>query len=309
MATANLNPPMTIFQAHRTIFHLLVEKTGDREEARATARRLMDELTATPHAHLTQPDRVLPPYAQARFQSALTALKNNRPLPYILGEQEFYQLTFRCDERALIPRPETELLVQTALEKFRSQISNRGTFRIADLGTGSGCVAIAIAFHSPDAQIIATDVSPGALELARENACRHHLAERILFVPGKEGDWASPLREYSRPEGGGFDVIVSNPPYIAPRDIENLPLQIKDFEPRRALDGGEDGLDCYRQIAAQCKPLLKPNGTLACELGAGQFAGVRAIFENENWRVQKPIRDFAGIERVLVAQPRTSIQA
>jgi release factor glutamine methyltransferase len=306
MALEYISPIMTIFHAHQTIFRFLLEKTGDQNEARAIARRLTDELAATPHAHLAQPERVLPPSQQARFGAALNELKNHRPLPYILGECEFYKLNFQCDERTLIPRPETELLVEVALKQFKIQLPTARapefkTFRVADLGTGSGCVAIAMAVNAPDAQICATDISPDALELARENARAHGVAERIQFVLGAESDWATPLREYSRPEGGGFDVIVSNPPYIAPRDIENLPPPIKDYEPRRALDGGADGLNCYRQIAAQCGALLRPNGILACELGAGQFAEVRAIFENENWRVQKSILDFAGIERVLAA--------
>lgn len=231
-------------------------------------------------------------------------LQNGRPVPYILGRRAFYDLDFKCDERALIPRPETELLVETALKHLALHSAPFQTLRLADLGTGTGCIAISIAKNGPAVHVVATDVSPAALQLARENAHTHNALQRIEFVAGRSGDWATPLREYSRPgDGGGFDVIVSNPPYIAPRDIENLPAPIKDFEPRHALDGGADGLDCYRQIAAQCRLLLKPNGILACELGAGQFAAVRDIFETEQWRVQEPILDFAGIERVLLAQP------
>ena len=289
---------MTIFQAHQTFFCELLEKTGDKNEARAGARLLIDNLSGAAHAHLTQPHRVLPASSRERFETVWAELKNNRPLPYILGSCEFYNLVFHCDERALIPRPETELLVDFAL----NSIADRGA-RIADLGTGTGCVAISIAANCESTQIFATDISIAALELARENAALHKVAPRIQFIAGARGDWAAPLWEYS--QSGGFDVIISNPPYIAPRDIENLQMSVKNFEPRVALDGGEDGLDCYRQIAAQCGALLKPGGSLACELGAGQFADARFIFEKENWRVQKPVLDFAGIERVLVANPRT----
>ncbi len=292
---------MTTFEAHQTFHSYLLQATGDHHEARAGARLLTDELVGTPHAHLTQPARVLPAYGAARFETVWRELQNNRPLPYILGKREFYHLEFKCDERALIPRPETELLVDVTLRKFKAQNPALATVRVADLGTGTGCVAIAIAKNYKAAQIVATDISPDTLELARENARAHNVFHRIKFVSGEKGDWASPLREYSQSDGGGFDVIVSNPPYISPQDIENLPIPIKDFEPLRALDGGPDGLDCYRQIAAQCQSLLKPNGILACELGAGQFADTRAIFESENWGVQKPICDFAGIERVLIA--------
>jgi release factor glutamine methyltransferase len=302
-----IHPIMTIFQAHQTIFRDLLAQTGDLGEARAGARLLTDNISGRQHAHLAHPLGVLPTPQQAQLQTALSELQSGRPLAYILGKREFYNLSFRCDERALIPRPETELLVETALEKLENKNSKFKTRHVADLGTGTGCIAIAIAKNCNDAQIIATDISPAALELARENALAHGVAERVQWLAGKNADWASPLREYSRSEDGsesGFDLIVSNPPYIAPRDIEDLPPQIRVFEPRRALDGGPDGLDCYRQIAAQCETLLDADGVLACEMGAGQFEKVRAIFENQNWRVQKPILDFAGIERVLVAQPK-----
>lgn len=293
---------MTTFQAHQTFFSYLLQTTGDPNEARAGARLLTDELAATPHAHLTQPARVLPACSEVRFATMWNELQTNRPLPYILGKNEFYNLVFQCDERALIPRPETEILVEIALEKLKTQNPVSKKFRVADMGTGTGCIAIAIAKNCANTEIVASDISPATLELARENARAHEVLQRIEFVPGKNGDWATPLREYSQRESSdGFDVIVSNPPYIAPRDIENLPQPIKDFEPRRALDGGPDGLDCYRQIAVQCQLLLKPNGILACELGADQFANARAIFKNQNWHVQEPICDFAGIERVLVA--------
>ena len=176
---------------------------------------------------------------------------------------------------------------------------------MADLGTGSGCIAVSIAHSLPQTVVYATDLSRDALELARENARLHHVENRIEFVKPidylseKVNNWSLPLER----EGfaGMFDCVVTNPPYISPRDIEQLPPQIKDFEPRLALDGGEDGLDCYRQIAAQCGTLLTPDGFLLAELGAGQFAEVRAIFESNGWSVSPPIFDFAGHERVLRA--------
>lgn len=297
---------MTIFQVYRTFLFVVLDITGDQNEARAGARLLTDELAQAKHAHLTQPDQVLPASQQARFETALAALKAHRPLAYILGWREFYKLNFRCDERALIPRPETELLVEFALRQVADLMADlmpeSPRWKIADLGTGSGCVAIAIAKNCAAAHVVASDVSPAALSLARENAALHTVAERVRFVAGTPGDWAAPLREYSRGAAGRFDLLVSNPPYIAPRDIENLPPQIKNFEPRTALNGGEDGLECYRQLAAQCGALLKPHGFLACELGAGQFQRARKIFEERCWRVHEPLRDFAGIERVLVAQ-------
>jgi release factor glutamine methyltransferase len=135
--------------------------------------------------------------------------------------------------------------------------------------------------------VYATDLSPGALDLARENAALNHVANRIEFVSGRTAKWASPLLREGF--GGMFDCVLSNPPYISKPDIEALEPHIRDWEPRLALDGGDDGLDCYRQIAAQCGALLKPNGFLAMELGAGQFASVQSIFADEAWTVEPPV--------------------
>lgn len=286
---------MTISEAHQHAFAQLSACGIERSEAHVTARILLDAITSTSHAHLTHGDRVLSPQQLSRFETALAQLESGHPLAYILGAREFYGLEFRCDERALIPRPETELLVELALQELSKKPQNS---KLADLGTGTGCIAIAIAKHCAHVDICATDASINALGLACENARTHGVDACIRFLLGTAGDWVAPLREYS----GSFDVIVSNPPYIAPRDIETLQTQVKDFEPRSALDGGEDGLDCYRQIAAQCGALLAPDGVLACELGAGQFAAVRTIFEANGWKVGDAIFDLQGIARVLSAQ-------
>jgi release factor glutamine methyltransferase len=288
---------MTFAQAHQTATARLAASGLERAEAHATARILLDAIASTPHAHLTRNEEVLSALQIAHFETALAELESGRPLAYVLGKREFYGLEFRCDERALIPRPETELLVEFALQTLNSKPETRNP-KLADLGTGTGCIAIAIAKHCANVEIFATDASSEALSLARENASTHGMDERIRFVPGVLGDWTAPLRAYS----GRFDVVVSNPPYIAPRDIEKLPAQIKDFEPRRALDGGEDGLNCYRQLAAQCGTLLAPGGVLACELGVGQFETARAIFTEHGWKVGDAIFDLQGIARVLVAQ-------
>jgi release factor glutamine methyltransferase len=286
---------MTFSQAQRHAITRIAPCVSERTEVHATARLLLDAITGIPHAHLTHGERVLSEAQFARFDVALTELEQGRPLAYILGVREFYGLEFRCDERALIPRPETELLVEFALQVLSKKPQNS---KLADLGTGTGCIAIAIAQHCAHVDISATDASSGALALAQENARARGMNRRIRFVLGMPGDWAAPLGEYS----GCFDVLVSNPPYIAPREIETLQTQVKDFEPRSALDGGSDGLDCYRQLASQCEVLLSPGGVLACELGRGQFEEVRAIFEANGWNVGDAIFDLQGIARVLTAQ-------
>lgn len=292
---------MTISQAHRKIAQLLTDGGYARQEAHATARILLDAIAGAPHAHLTKAHDSLTAAQEVRLQAALTELKAGRPLAYILGQREFYGLQFQCDERALIPRPETELLVDFALAQLqqRALVGLPRALQVADLGTGTGCVAISIAVHFPGARVVATDISPTTLELARANARLHKVDERLSFVTGQAGNWAAPFLPQQK---AGFDVIVSNPPYITPHDIAALPVQIKDFEPLHALDGGQDGLDCYRQIARQCRVLLTPGGILACELGVGQFDSVQTIFETHGWTVEKPILDFQDIARVIVAR-------
>lgn len=269
------------------------------EEARVTARLLLDEISATFHTHLKfrdKPlDKVLDAAQRTRWNAALEQLEHGRPLAYVLGHCEVFGLKFQCDERALIPRPETEVLVEAAL-RFMNQTENQN-WKVADLGTGSGCIAITLALHNPHVQIYATDASPEALQLARDNASTLDTAARVHFLAGEPNDWSVPLLPFKP-----FDVLVSNPPYIAAQELETLQPQIRDYEPRIALTPGEDGLKAYRQIAEQCGVLLRSGGVLLCELGIGQFDSAREIFEKEGWRADEPIFDYAGIERVLLAR-------
>jgi release factor glutamine methyltransferase len=287
---------MTAVQAYEMGVRLLTESGFDRSEACSLTRLVLDKVTDLHHAHLTHPEAVLDESAGAALSVALQELQRGKPLPYILGHWEFFGLMFRCDERALIPRPETETLVEAAIERLKS----KDRVLIADLGTGSGCIAVSLAQALPNARVYATDASAEALQLARDNASRHHILNRVEFVRGMMGDWAGPLLRAG--VEGRFDAVLSNPPYIAPAEIETLQPQIRDWEPRAALDGGTDGLDCYRHIAAQCGPLLASNGFLMVELGAGQFDMVREIFIAAHWTVAPPIFDLAGIARVFVAQ-------
>ncbi|HEX8237875.1 MAG TPA: peptide chain release factor N(5)-glutamine methyltransferase [Abditibacteriaceae bacterium] len=286
---------MTTSEAYQKSVSLLIDSGFSLSRARLEARLLLDHVCGVRHAHLLQPDRVLAPRDHDELLHLCMELRSCQPLAYLTRQREFFGLPFRCDRRALIPRPETEILVELAAARLKN---NSGAL-IADLGTGSGCIAVSIAHAVPGSVVYATDVSPGALDLARENAALNHVANRIEFVAGRTAKWASPLRREGF--GGMFDCVLSNPPYISRADIQTLEPQIRDWEPRLALDGGDDGLDCYRQIASQCGTLLKPDGFLAVELGAGQFAAVQTIFESESWKVEPAVHDLAGIERVLVA--------
>ena len=284
---------MTVSEAYR----LAVQRLGQQDdEARVKARLLVDRAAGVRYAHLTHPEKVLEPSAAAWLRSSVEKVAAGYPVAYALGTCEFFGLPFHCDERALIPRFETELLVEAALKR----LSPLPAAVVADLGTGTGCIAISIAHALDSTTVYASDASPEALELARENADRLGVTDRIQLVPGTIGQWAAPL-QFALGQSGHLDAILSNPPYIAIEEIAILQPEIRDWEPRLALEAGSDGLVCYREIAAQCGRLLKPGGFLMVELGAGQFDAVGTIFGDLGWMVEEPLLDLAGIERVLAA--------
>lgn len=210
----------------------------------------------------------------------------HEPVAYLRGEREFYGLRFRVDGRVLIPRPDTETLVDVALARTRHVSMST---RMVDLCTGSGCVAIAIARQRPTACVFATDVSPGAIEVARDNAQRLG-AYNVAFGVG---DLFAPVGERR------FDVVTANPPYIASAEIPTLQSDIKDFEPRVALDGGADGLDVVRRIVAEAPALLVPGGVLALEIGAGQADATAELLRASGFVDVRADRDIARIERVV----------
>jgi len=214
------------------------------------------------------------------------------PLQYILGYVEFFGLKIRVGRGVLIPRPETELLAEEAIKimsKFEIQNSD---VRILDICTGSGCLALALAREFHGAQVYGIDISDIAIEYANENAGLNRL-DNIKFI---KGSLFEPVR------GLTFDLIVSNPPYIRSEDIKDLQPEIKDWEPRDALDGGEDGLDSYRSIIPMVKNYLKPGGYLVLELGAYQAVSVRDMAEDAGFSDINLVKDYAGIDRILVAK-------
>lgn len=227
-------------------------------------------------------------------QAALAALAgrrlNGEPVARIIGEKEFWSLPLRVDAATLVPRPETETVVEAALAAIGSRVR---PLRIADLGTGSGALLLALLSELPNAFGIGTDASVPALKVARDNARRLGLT-RASFVAC---NMAAPLH-------GPFDVIVSNPPYIASGDIAGLPREVRDFDPHTALDGGPDGLDFYRAIAATAPTLLGPGGALAVELGIGQLEPVAALFAAAGLAPAPPRPDLSGVPRALVAVKR-----
>jgi release factor glutamine methyltransferase len=210
------------------------------------------------------------------------------PVQYITGETEFFGLRFAVDRRVLIPRPETELLVETVFD--------RKPGKIVDVGTGSGCIAVALAKKLPAAEITGIDASPAALEVAAGNAKRHGVEKTVRFL---QCDLLLQL-----PDSFTVDAIVSNPPYIASGDWAKLPREVKDFEPVQALVAGEDGLEVIRRLVVEARRFLSPTGFVALEMGAGQRVAVEQFFVGADYTVAQVLKDLQGHERVIVAVPK-----
>jgi release factor glutamine methyltransferase len=219
----------------------------------------------------------------AAFRGRVKRRAGREPLAYILGHTEFWSLPFKVTPDVLIPRPETELLVEEALARLAGQS------RVLDVGTGCGALAIVLAHECPELTIIAIDVSPAALAVAAENALSNGVAERIRFAIGDLGELPA----------GPYQLVVANPPYIPSRDLATLMPEVRDFEPRLALDGGIDGLDAYRALARQAKSLLTANGWLLVEVGSGQATAVQELFAGAGLTDVFTSHDLAGIERVV----------
>jgi len=225
-----------------------------------------------------------------RFAGWLVRREAREPLQHITGRQEFHGLEFLCDRRALVPRPETEGLCDAAFE-----LVPPGAARVADLGTGSGCIAVTLAVKRPDLRLHALDRCPAAIELARENARRHAVSERIEWVVG---EMTSPPSSWSE----SMDAVVSNPPYVTEAEWGRLEPEVRDHDPREALVAGPSGLEAYAALVAPAAALLRPGGALILELGWGQAASVRSIVGAAPFETIEVRPDLRGIPRVLVAR-------
>lgn len=224
------------------------------------------------------------------FEELLERRLNFEPIAYILGEWEFFSLSFKVVPPLLVPRPETEHLVEVVLESLPDTSS-----RILEIGTGTGCVAVSIAKNRASCSVTATDINPIALETATENAARHRVADRVSFL---QSDLFSELGSIKEK----FDVICSNPPYVEEGAWPELPPVIRLHEDPRALLAGADGLDMIRSIARGSKSFLKPGGMLALEIGAGQSEAVANILKIQGYTSVDFHRDLAGIDRIAYAQ-------
>jgi release factor glutamine methyltransferase len=307
---AELEPGASVAGARR---HLAAEfRRRGLETPELDARLLVAQALALDHSGLAANAHRRLSVKDTGAIAALAARRLARePVARILGRREFWGLPLRLNADTLVPRPETETVVEAALASFsvrapdtssaRAALASEASgqrgdskVRVADLGTGSGALMLALMSELPEAFGIATDVSTAALACARDNAAALGLTARVAFV----------ACDYGAALDGRFDLVVSNPPYVARYEIAALAPEVRDFDPRRALDGGIDGLDGYRAIAADARRLLAPGGTLVLELGAGMATAVTALLGAAGLGLAAPPRhDLAGVARALVARP------
>ncbi len=285
---------MTVLEAIQRSSDYLARKGVD--APRLQAELLLADLVKLPRMQLyLRFERVL----QAGEVDALRELVKRRghrePLQHILGSTSFCGLEMAVNPHVLVPRPETELLAEAGWKFLLEASARQPVARGLDFGTGSGCIAIALAINSPRSEVYAVDVSPEALETANRNAARHGVTDRIRLL---QSDGFTSL-----PGDLKFDLIISNPPYIPTDEINTLQPEVRDHDPRGALDGGVDGLDFYRMLAATAPARLLAGGKLMVEFGDGQESALGSLFQAQNWIVEDIRPDYTGTLRILVARP------
>jgi len=275
------------------------------------------------------PEEGICPSDAERYSALIGRRAAGEPTQHLTGKQEFWGLEFEVTPDVLIPRPETEHVVEVALDRIglreirasRPQDANGAGLRIADIGTGSGCIAIALAKELPEAAIVATDISSAALAVARRNAARHNVATCIHFLecnlldglsnagaqhaaphlgtsPNASGHESAVTGHQSR----SFDLIVSNPPYVGRKEAATLPREVREHEPAVALYGGEEGCEFYAALIAQAATHLKPGGILVLELGHNSLPAVEPLLDTSTWTKVGIVNDLAGVPRVLAAE-------
>ena len=262
------------------------------DSPRLNAELLLAHVAQLPRLKLyLQFERVLTEPELDQLRQLVKRRADREPLQHIVGTASFCGLEMKVNRHVLVPRPETELLAERASEFLSTLNSQPST--VLDLGTGTGCLPIYLAVKHPTAHVSTVDISPDALAVARENAAAHQVTDRVEFLLG---DLFAPV-----PAGSQFDLIVSNPPYIASEEIATLQPEVRDFDPRLALDGGADGLDFYRRLAVEAPKFLRAGGKLMVEFGDGQADALREIFSSHKWIVEAVVPDYSQRQRILIA--------
>ncbi|QDC01012.1 peptide chain release factor N(5)-glutamine methyltransferase [Mesorhizobium sp. 8] len=283
---------LTLAELLRKARHQLTE--AGIADAALDARLLVEHFSATTRTDaIADPDRLVDDGVVKVVGAALVRRISGEPVHRILGFREFYGLRLSLSKETLEPRPDTETLVEAVLPFVRRAVQGKGACSILDLGTGTGAIALALLSAAPQAVATGVDISADALATAARNAADLGLDGRFRTL---QSDWFEKI-------SGRYDAIVSNPPYIAGKEIAALQKEVRDFDPRQALDGGADGLDVYRIIAANAAAHLEKDGIVAVEIGSTQKEDVTALFERTGFIVLEAMRDLAGNDRVLVFSP------
>lgn len=265
-----------------------VLKDAGVEAPRREARLLLAHALRMSPEQLVSRDIPVPAGAADLFRELVARRSRREPFAYITGRREFWSLAFEVGPAVLIPRPETETLIEASLREFPRR---EQALRVLDLGTGSGCLLLAFLSERPNATGLGVDLSPDAIEIAARNARHLSLQSRTEFV---RSDWTAGI-------GGKFDVVFANPPYVRSSELPALEPEVAGHEPLAALDGGADGLSAYRAIASGLAPFVAPGGRVFLEAGEGQAAAVRGIFAAAGFGDAGTVPDLAGIERCVVA--------
>jgi len=320
---------MTVLEGIQKTTEFLAKK--DVESPRLQAELLLAHVLKLPRMKLyLNFERALTDGETDSFRELVKRRSQREPLQHITGSTSFCGLEIAVNRHVLVPRPETEILAELGWEwlgKHRtSNVEHRTpneSVTALDFGTGSGCIAIALAVKYPGAKIIALDISEEALEVAKQNATRNNATERIEFLHGNgfealvgrvtpcapDSDTTERRPRSDAPHQSAdpiplFDLIISNPPYIPSAEIETLDPEVRDFDPRGALDGGPDGLDFYRRFAAEARGFLKSGGKIMVEFGDGQADSIGKIFEEQNWIVEAVRDDYTRRQRILIARKK-----
>lgn len=283
-------PPWTVLKMLHWMTGYLAEKQS--ESPRLDAEILLAFALKIERVQLyVQFDRPLLPEELATIRGLVKRRAAQEPIAYIVGTQGFWSLDLKTDSRALIPRPDTEILIETAL----GLLEHDSTAAVVDIGTGSGAIVLSLAVERAGLRLAATDIDLNTLELARENAALHGLSERIEFFYGDLLDALSPDWQMA-------DMIVSNPPYIAEDQRSKLMADVRDFEPAGALFSGDDGLDILRRLTVDAYRFLKPGGYLLCEIGYDQGIAVRKLFEDAGFSEVDVRQDYGNRDRVVLGK-------
>lgn len=301
---------MTVLEVIQKSSEFLAKKGV--ESPRLQAELLLAHVLKVPRMKLyLNFERALSESELATLRELVKRRGQREPLQHIVGCASCCGLELAVNRHVLVPWPETELLAEQGWQFLNQNQGSAGCpqpaeqrrgedtapyqpLNVLDFGTGSGCIAIALAVKCPAAQVVAVDASADALAVAKQNAARHEVADRIRFF---HGDAFAAL-----PSGMSFDLIISNPPYVPTAEIETLQPEVRDYEPRLALDGGPDGLDAFRRLAIEAGAFLKAGGRIMVEFGDGQEERVREIFQGQNWVVVEAKRDYTQRPRILIAR-------